>query len=269
MLIIGERINSSRKPIQKAISEKDAAFLIEQARIQVESSASFIDVNCAVFLEKEKQNLTWLIKTLQGSLNIPISIDSPSPDAIDAALKIHKGKAFINSITAESEKLKQIADVLKSKDVFIVALTMDDNGIPDTVQDRLKIAKYLIDVLKKASIDTNNIYVDPLVKPISSEPHQAKKFLEAVVQLKKNNIKTVGGLSNVSYGLPARRILNSVFLSLAIEAGIDAAIIDPVGSGPKEAHLTSEIFNLAKSALLGKDEYCANYIKAFREGRLS
>lgn len=106
-----------------------------------------------------------------------------------------------------------------------------------------------------------------MVKPISSEPEQARNFLEAVKILKESKIKTIGGLSNVSYGLPARKILNAAFLSLAIEAGIDAAIIDPVGSGPKGRH--PEIFNLAKDALLGKDSYCANYIKAFREGKLN
>ncbi len=305
MLIIGERINSSRKPVARAIAKKEEKFLIEQARLQIESGAHFIDVNCAVSLEKEKEDLIWLIKTLQDNLKTPISIDSPDPEAIESALKIHKGKAFVNSITAEARKLKIMLDILKGKDAFVVGLTIDDSGIPHTSKRRVKLAKDLVNFLKQAGIESDNIYIDPLVKPISSESDQAKNFLEAVRMLKQSGIKTIGGLSNVSYGLPARRILNAVFLSLAIEAGIDAVIIDPVdelmqsvidsfrNQRPKEVpsesegkpategsperkrvetrnqNISEEAFKLVKEALLGEDAYCANYIKAFREGKLT
>jgi len=283
MLIIGERINSSRKPIEQAVSLKDADFLIKEARLQIESGADFVDVNCAVRIEKEKEDLTWLIKTIQSNLDIPISIDSPDPEVIEGALKIHKKKAFVNSITAETEKLRRMLDIVKGKDVFVIALTMDDKGAPHTSLERLRLAKHLINSLKEAHIPTDNIYVDPLVKPISSEPDQVKEFLETIKQLKQSKIKTIGGLSNVSYGLPARRVLNAVFFSLAIEAGIDAVIIDPTDElirGEIKAQaftnadagqgltLSKEAFKLAKEALLGEDAYCMNYIKAFREGKL-
>lgn len=276
MLIIGERINSSRKPVARAIVRKDEKFLIEQARLQIESGAHFIDINCAVSLEKEKEDLIWLIKTLQDNLEVYISIDSPNPEVIEQALKIHKGKPFVNSITAESEKLKHMLGILEDKDVFIIALTIDNNGIPDTSEKRVKLAKDLVNSLKHAGIKSDNIYIDPLVKPISSEPDQAKEFLEAIRVLKQNGIKTIGGLSNVSYGLPARRILNAVFLSLAIEAGIDAVIIDPVDevvqsvikAGDKGLPFQEETFKLVKQALLGEDAYCKDYIRAFREERL-
>ncbi len=277
MLIIGERINSSRKPVARAIAKKEEKFLIEQARLQIESGAHFIDVNCAVSLEKEKEDLIWLIKTLQDNLEVYISIDSPNPEVIEQALKIHKGKPFVNSITAESEKLKHMLGILEDKDVFVIALTIDNNGIPDTSEKRIKLAKDLVNSLKQAGIESDNIYIDPLVKPISSESDQAKNFLEAVRMLKQSGIKTIGGLSNASYGLPARRILNAVFLSLAIEAGMDAVIIDPVDeliqsgikAGDKGLPFSEETFELAKEALLGEDAYCANYIKAFREGKLT
>lgn len=284
MLIIGELINSSRRAIAEAISKRNADFLIEKASLQAESGADFIDINCAVRLKEEKGDLIWLIETIQNNLGIPISIDSPNPDVIDAALKIHKGKAFVNSITAESRKFKQMAKILKGKDVFIIALAMDDNGIPNTSQERVKLAKGLMDSLKKAAVCADNVYIDPLVKPVSSEPHQVKIFLEAVGMLKVEGIKTIGGLSNVSYGLPARRILNAVFLSLAIQAGIDAVILDPAdrliqgvikgsikGSDPGSCIrlLGSDPYTLAKQVLLGEDEYCANYIGAFREGKLN
>ncbi|UCH12015.1 MAG: dihydropteroate synthase [Candidatus Omnitrophota bacterium] len=276
MLIIGERINSSRKPVARAIVRKDEKFLIEQARLQIESGAHFIDINCAVSLEKEKEDLIWLIKTLQDNLRAPICIDSPNPEAIESALKIHKGKPFVNSITAETGKLKIMLGILKGKDAFAIGLTIDDSGIPRTSKRRVKIANDLVNFLKQDGIESDDIYIDPLVKPISSEPDQAKSFLEAVRMLKQSGIKTIGGLSNVSYGLPARRILNAVFLSLAIEAGIDAVIIDPVDevvqsaikAGDKSLPFQEESFKLAKQALLGEDAYCKDYIRAFREERL-
>lgn len=273
MLIIGEQINSSRKVIKEAISKKDAHFLIEQADLQTKAGASFIDVNCAISMEKEEEDLVWLIQTLQDATPVSISIDSPNSSAIDTALKIHRGKPFINSITAESVKMQSMLDVLKGKDVFIIALTMDDSGIPQGSTERIKIAKQLVNSIKKAGINPDNIFVDPLAKPISSEPDEAKKFLESIKALKQDGIKTIGGLSNVSYGLPARRVINAIFLSMAIEAGIDAAIIDPVEELTQKVikgeTLSGKRFDLGKDALLAKDFYCSNYIKAFREGKLN
>lgn len=273
MLIIGEQINSSRKVIKEAISKKDAHFLIEQADLQTKAGASFIDVNCAISMEKEEEDLVWLIQTLQDATPVSISIDSPNSSAIDTALKIHRGKPFINSITAESVKMQSMLDVLKGKDVFIIALTMDDSGIPQGSTERIKIAKQLVNSIKKAGINPDNIFVDPLAKPISSEPDEAKKFLESIKALKQDGIKTIGGLSNVSYGLPVRRVINAIFLSMAIEAGIDAAIIDPVEELTQKVikgeTLSGKRFDLGKDALLAKDFYCSNYIKAFREGKLN
>ncbi|MFH0732705.1 MAG: dihydropteroate synthase [Candidatus Omnitrophota bacterium] len=273
MLIIGERINSSRKPIAQAISTRDSSFLINEASSQIKSGADFIDINCAVRLEKESEDLIWLMELLQSKLGMPISIDSPDAQVISRALKVHKGKPFINSITAESDKFKHISSILKNIDCFVVALTMDDKGMPHNSSERLRIARRLVDSLKNAGITPDNIYIDPLVKPISSEPDQANEFLKTVRALKKDGIKTIGGLSNVSYGLPQRRVLNAAFLSLAIEAGIDAAIIDPTeeltNKVIKKHALADEIFKIAQKALLGEDSYCMNYIKAFRAGKLN
>ena len=145
MLIIGERINSSRKSIKQAIVEKNSKFLIEQARMQLESGSNFIDVTCALSLENEKEDLAWLIKTLQNELNTAISIDSPDPEAIDIALKIHKGKPFVNSVTAEKDKLYKIVEIIKNKDLNIIALTMDDGGVPSTSEHRIELARELFE----------------------------------------------------------------------------------------------------------------------------
>ncbi|MBN1405269.1 MAG: dihydropteroate synthase [Candidatus Omnitrophica bacterium] len=271
MLIIGERINSSRKPIASAIAAKDSGFLVGEARAQKDKGADFIDVNCAIMLDGERESLLWLMVEIQSAVdNVPISIDSPNPEIINEAIKIHKGKPFINSVTAETDKMRRMLGILNKKDVFLIALTVNDKGIPADTADRLKIARDMVNAMTAAGMDRDNIYVDPLVKPISSEPEQAKYFLETVKSLKKEKIKTIGGLSNVSYGLPAREILNTAFLFLAKEAGIDAAIIDPsVERRLSIVDLQSEAFGLAKKALLGDDVYCMNYIKAFRAGKLN
>lgn len=273
MIIIGERINSSRKKIKEAIGKKDINFLEEEARAQISNGAAYIDINCATSLEKETEDLLWLISQMQEKLRCSISIDSPNLAVIKEALKIHKGTAFINSITAEKEKLEALPALTKDDKARVVVLAMDENGMPQDAEGRIKIAEGAIDAALKEGVDKKNIYIDPLVKPISTEAKQAYYFLEAVKRLKEKEINVVGGLSNVSFGLPARSLLNAAFLKLAIESGIDAAIIDPTDELIKTVldgnDLPQEPFILAKSALLGEDAYSMNYIKAFREGKLN
>lgn len=273
MIIIGERINSSRKTINEAIARKDAPFLIEEARLQLLNGASFIDINCATSMEKETEDLIWLITRIQESLGCKISIDSPNPQVIKATLKNCKGRSFINSITAEEKKTQSLLPVIKQSNSYVVALTMDDNGMAQDVEERLSLADRIIDRAIKAGISREQIYVDPLVKPISTEPEQTHHFLESIKRLRDKGIKTIGGLSNVSFGLPRRSLLNATFLKLAIECGIDAAIIDPsdnlIKIALEEKELPEEPFLLAKNALLGQDLYSMSYIKAFRQGLLN
>lgn len=273
MIIIGERINSSRKGIKEAISGKDAPFLIEEARAQLSSGASFIDVNCASSLQKEAEDLIWLITRIQESLGCEISIDSPNPQAIKAALKTHRGRSFINSVSAEEEKLELLLPLVKESDSYVVALTMDGKDIPQGVEDRLSLADRIIDAAISLGIPKESVYIDPLVKPIATEPNQAHAFLWTVKRLKDKGIKTIGGLSNVSFGLPGRSLLNATFLKLAMERGIEAAILDPTDKLVKlvldAKELPEEPSALAEKALLGEDPYSMNYIKAFREGRLN
>jgi 5-methyltetrahydrofolate--homocysteine methyltransferase len=273
MIIIGERINSTRKSIKKAIDEKDSSFLLEEARLQLEAKADFIDINCAASLDKEAADLIWLIGQVQDSLNCKVSIDSPNPRAIKEAIKKDKSKAFINSITAEKEKMDILLPLAKNNGSFVVALTMDEGGMPQSVEERISLADKIIDAAEKAGLPKQNIYIDPLVRPISTEPEQAGNFLNTVKELKARNINTVGGLSNVSFGLPRRNLLNAAFLKLAREAGIDAAIIDPTDTLSRlileGKELPGEPFSLARAALLGEDHYSINYIRAFRENKFN
>ncbi|MFH1867424.1 MAG: dihydropteroate synthase [Candidatus Omnitrophota bacterium] len=273
MIIIGERINSSRKRIKEAIGKKDIATLVQEAKSQISNGAKFIDINCATSMERETDDLIWLIKEIQRQLRCPVSIDSPNISVISKALEIHKGAAFINSITAEKEKLKALPFLTKGNKANVVVLAMDENGMPQDAEGRLKIADTVIDTAVKDGVDKQNIYIDPLVKPVSTEPKQAYYFLQAIKMLKDKGINVVGGLSNVSFGLPVRGLLNAAFLKLAIDSGIDAVIIDPtdplIKSVLDNIQLPQEPFALAKSAILGEDAYSMNYIKAFREGKLN
>jgi 5-methyltetrahydrofolate--homocysteine methyltransferase len=169
--------------------------------------------------------------------------------------------------------MKKLLPIIKRHNCYAVALTITDGGMPDNIEERVTLAERIISAAQKADIPIKDIYVDPLVKPVSTEPNQAKYYLKALEILKERGINTIGGLSNVSFGLPNRHLLNAVFLQLAIESGITAAIIDPTNNLTKMAldgkKLPDEVFKVAKKVLLGEDEYAMEYIKAFRSGSLS
>lgn len=262
MLIIGEQINSSKEKIKRAVDEKDAAFIQDIARRQVDAGANMLDVNCGTSLEKEPEDLVWLVKTVQEKVDVPLCIDSPNPDAISKALPLHKGKALVNSITLEKSRYEKVLPLVKKHNASLVALTIDEKGIPETAEERLDIAKKIFEIVKAHRIDKEDLYFDPTVKPISSSPVQAKEFIKSVRLIKSLGFKVIGGLSNISFGLPERSLLNSTFLVMARAAGLDAAILDPLNKRVSGALCVSDV-------ILGEDNYCKNYITAFRDGKLS
>lgn len=264
MLIVGERINSTRKNIQDAIRNRNASLILKEAAAQLTAGAHFIDVNCAVTAGDEVQDVDWVISVIQSEIkDISICIDSPNYLAIDRALKVYKatGGLMINSITAEDARLRRILPLAVRYDTRLIALTMDDKGMPHTATERFEVARRIFDRVKKEGFKTENLYFDPLMRPISTEPHQAKEFLKSIHMIKGLGAKTICGLSNVSFGLPDRSLINSAFLAMAIHSELDAAILDPT-----DKNIISSV--KASCALLGLDDFCADYIKAFREGAL-
>lgn len=262
MLIIGERINSSRKPIQEALKARDAAFLQEEARKQVEAGAAYVDVNAATMMQAEPEYIEWLVRLVQETVDAPLCIDTPNPVAMEVALKAHRGRAMINSISGEKERYEAVLPLAVKYKAAVVALCMDDRGMPETASDRLRVVEYMLKNLTDAGIAKEDIYFDPLVKPVSAGSHYGVEFLESIRLMKeKYGVKTVAGLSNVSYGLPLRRLLNQAFLVMSMNMGLDAVIVDPL-----DATLMS--FLRASRVLLGKDEYAMEYLGAFREGKL-
>ncbi len=265
MLIIGERINSTRLKIREAISQRNAAHILKEVKEQIGAGAEYIDVNCAVTSGDELQDMDWVISVIQSEIpDINLCIDSPNYLAIEKGLKVYKGKGklFINSITAEDSRINNILPLAIKYNTKLVALTMNDKGMPETAGDRLAIAEQIVGRLKSAGFNIEDLYIDALIRPISTEPAQAVEYLKSIRMIKGlGGVNTICGLSNVSYGLPNRGLINSVFLSMAMSEGLDSAIIDP-----GEKHMRSSL--AASNALLASDEYCAEYIKAFREEKL-
>ena len=263
MFIIGERINSSRKSILRAIEKKDSKFIQEEAVRQVCAGAAILDVNAGTMQEKEVASLEWLIHTVQAVTEVPLSIDSPNPEAIEAGLRVHRGKAMVNSVTGEEARAKAILPLVKKYQTSLVALTMNDQGMPEASEERIAIAQNILTLAKSYDIPPADIYFDPLIRPIGTDVKQGLAILEAIKGIMSwgEDVHTICGLSNISYGLPERKLLNKTFLSLAIASGLDAVILDPL-----DQRLLATL--VATEALLGKDEFCMRYINASREGQL-
>jgi 5-methyltetrahydrofolate--homocysteine methyltransferase len=261
MIIIGELINASRKAIKAAIEAKDAQAIQQVATDQVEAGANYIDVNAGIFVGKESEYLKWLVETVQAVTDTPCALDSPDPAAIEAALSVHRGTPLINSISLEKERYDKLLPIIAGTDMPVIALCMSDAGMPQTVADRIKIADELVDGLVKHNVAVANIFVDPLVQPVSVNNTFGMEFINAIEKIVDlyPGIHTACGLSNISYGLPARMFMNRTFMTMAIAKGLDGAIVNPLDRSMMAAIIAAE-------ALAGRDNFCMNYLKAFRAG---
>ncbi|ADG80955.1 dihydropteroate synthase DHPS [Thermincola ferriacetica] len=262
MIVVGELINASRKPIKEAIETQNADYIKQIAKEQHEAGANYIDVNAGIFVGKEPEYLQWLVKNVQEVVDGPCCIDSPDPKAIEAALAVHKGTPMINSISLEKERYDALLPIIAGTDYKVVALCMSDGGMPETTEDRLKIADELINGLVKNNIPIDNIYVDPLVQPIGTNSNFGIEFLNAVeaIMTRFKGVHTMCGLSNISYGLPNRKFLNQAFAIMAIAKGLDGLIINPLDKQMMAGLIAAE-------ALAGRDDFCCNYLGAFRAGK--
>jgi 5-methyltetrahydrofolate--homocysteine methyltransferase len=264
MIIIGEKINSTLKAIRPAMESYDTATIQDLAKKQYAAGASYIDVNAGMFYNDEPERFVWLINTVQEVLDAPFAIDSPNPKAIEAALKANRNaKPIINSITDETKRFNDIMPLIVQYKTGIVALCMDDKGMPETIDDRVAIAERLIEKLTKEGLSLGDIYIDPLIRPIGTGPQNGIVAIETIRKVKTEfpEVHVTCGLSNISFGIPARKLMNQAFLVAAMTAGMDCAILDPLD----KKHMS---FMYATEALLGIDDYCMNYLTKFREGEI-
>ena len=264
MIIVGEKINTSRKAIHEAVSKQDAAFIAKVAREQTEAGAHYIDVNAGTFLDKEVDCLCWLVDVVQGELDVPLSLDSPNPKALSEAIKRCKREPMINSISLEKERFESLLPAITSRPCSIVALCMAQTAMPTTVEERVEVGSELIDRLTEKGIPLEKIFVDPLVQPVSVDTNMGIATLGAISKVMNDfpGVNTICGLSNISFGLPERRVINRNFLALCMSYGLSAVILDPT-----DQQLMATL--LAVEMLLGRDEYCGNFIDACQNGRIT
>lgn len=262
MIIVGELINSTRKKIKEAMEKNDSEYIRNLAIKQDEAGADFIDVNAGAFVYDEIEKLAWAINEIQDVTKKPLAIDSPRREAMAMGLKLHKnGKPMINSITKESERWEQVFPLSVETPALVLGLCIDDNGIPDEADDRVKIADHIINDLVKGGKNIQDIAIDPLTTPLSVNTNYGMTVINTIKGVKKNfpDVKLITGLSNISYGLPSRKQVNRAFMVSCMVNGLDGALIDPLDSV-----MMSIIF--ATEAILNKDPYCGNFLKAYRKG---
>jgi 5-methyltetrahydrofolate--homocysteine methyltransferase len=264
MLIVAERINASRKTVRAALEAQDAAAIQKEALVQAAAGAHYIDVNGGTFPGREAELLCWLVDVVQAATDRPLCLDSPDPQALAAALpRVKTRPVMLNSINLERERFERVLPLAVEHRAKLIALCQGE-GVPASSADqKVRLASELVERLTRADIALDDLYVDPLVFPLGTDPESGVATLAAIERIMRGypGIHTICGLTNVSHGLPARKLVNRTFLVAAMGRGMDAAIVDPT-----DTQLMAAIH--AAEAVLGRDEYCMGFIEAFREGRV-
>lgn len=257
-VLIGERINpTGKKRLKEALREEDYDYIVNEAILQREAGADILDVNVGLRDINEKAAMIRAIREIQDVMDTPLQIDSTKPEVLESALRICNGKPIINSVSGEEKSLNSILPLAKKYGACILGLTLDDDGIPQTAEERLKVADKIIGRALSLGIPKEDILIDCLVLTASAQQKEVAETLKAIALIKKtHHVKTVLGISNVSFGLPDRELLNGTFLAMALTAGLDAPIADP---------LSPSVANTLKAygVLSGADEGSRAYLDAY------
>lgn len=263
MLIIGERINSSRKLIAKAIENRDAGFIQNEAKLQTSAGADFIDVNAGSFAGEEEDHLKWLVDTVQRAVATPLCIDSPDPRVIRSVLPLVESAPMVNSITLEPVRLETILPLAMEHKAKVIGLCQSEETLSNSKEAKMDLAGQLVEKISAAGLPVTDFYIDPLVYPVATDSAAPLEALKAIAEIMEAypGVHTTCGLTNVSHGMPKRKLINRTFLAAAVCYGLDCAIIDPTDPQLYGALLTALM-------LAGKDDFCTDYIGAYREGRL-
>ena len=261
MKIIGEKINGTRKRVARAIAERDADFIKRLASKQAEAGSTWLDVNAGTHPDQEPEDLIWLIEAIQSVVDTPLCLDSANPAALNVAIRAVNKTPMINSTSGEPERLEKILPLVAAHGCEVIALAMHDKKIPETYEKRLEVIEIIMTATRAAGVPDNKVYVDPLAMTIATANQSAVIACETIRTVKSQypDVHFTMGLSNISFGLPARSQINRTFLTLAMQAGLDSAIVDPLDKELQAAILTTEL-------LLGQDRHCLNYIRASRKG---
>lgn len=254
-VIIGERINpTGKKRFKQALRDGDMEYILKEGLAQQDNGAHVLDVNVGLPEIHEPSMLVQVIHEIQSIIDLPLQIDTTNAAAMEQALRTYNGKAMVNSVNGKQEIMDEIFPLVQKYGGVVVALTLDEDGIPDTAQGRLEIAKKIVKEAEKYQIAKKDIVVDVLCMAVSSDSTSAKVTLEAIKLVKEElGVHTVLGLSNISFGLPSRERINISFYTMALQNGLDSAIINPNNAAMRQAYF-------AYRALAGFDENCLDYI---------
>lgn len=261
MIIIGEKINGTRKEVAVAIAAKDEEKIRMLARTQVEAGAFYIDVNAGTTPDIEPETLVWLVKLVQDEVDVPLALDSPNPEALRAAIAAVKQTPLINSVSAEKDRIAHVLPIAVEYKCPLILLAVSDSGLPKGIDDRMQVIRELIALSREQGIADADMFVDPLIMTIATGNEHGNIALDTMRAVREEfpQVHLTGGLSNISFGMPMRGILNNSFISMAIAAGLDSAITDPT-----DRNLLGTI--LAAEALQGRDRFCKNYNGSYRRG---
>ena len=258
-VIIGERINpTGRKLLAKEMSEGDFSRVEKDTLEQVKAGAQMLDVNAGIPLADEPKILADSIKLVQSLTDVPLSIDSSIVAALESGLEVYKGKALLNSVTGEEERLEAVLPLVKKYGCAVVAISNDETGISEDPDVRFEVAKKIVERAADHGIHSHDVIVDPLVMPIGAINSAVKQVMKLVRRLKDElKVNTTCGASNVSFGLPNRHGINSAFLTMAIASGLTSAITNPLEENVIQAVLGADV-------MMGNDPDCSEWIKKYR-----
>ena len=258
-ILIGERINpTGKKALKKALIDNDISYILKEGVGQQEKGVHVLDVNAGIPEVDEKEVLTNVVTELQSVTDLPLAIDTASTSAMEKALRYYNGKAMINSVNGKAESMQAVFPLVKKYGGVVIALTLDENGIPDTVEGRVNIAKKIIATAKEYGISNKDIVFDTLAMAVSADNNAPSVTLQAISRIKKElGCNTSLGVSNVSFGLPMRDVINSTFFALALNAGLSAAIMNPYSEAMLKTYYSY-------NTLSGFDSDCASYLEAVK-----
>lgn len=260
VVIIGERINpTGRKKLAEVLERRDMGYVQQEALKQVRAGANILDVNVGISGADESAIMIEAIQAIREVVDVPLCIDSANPKVLTAGLQAYKGKLLVNSVNGEEAKLKAVLPLVAEYKAAVVALTMDDRGIPTDVPTRVAIAEKIVNEADKLGIPAEDVIVDPLAMSVASDDQAGLGALRALAEIReKLGVNQTIGASNVSYGLPERRAVNCVFLAMAVQNGLTCPITDPTVWPVRRTLLLADL-------LQGKDEFAMNFITAYRE----
>jgi 5-methyltetrahydrofolate--homocysteine methyltransferase len=257
-VLIGERINpTGKKKLTKALQNGDLRLVRKEALNQVQAGANVLDINVGILDVDEVALLPKVVQIVMDTVDVPLCLDSTNHMALEAALKVYRGKPLINSVTGQEHSLQSILPLIKEYRSAVIGLTMDDNGIPDDVNQRVSIAHKIVERAEAIGISRKDIVIDCLALAVGANTKAGFVVIEAIRRIKAElGVNLTLGVSNISFGLPDRSLLNNVFLTIAIAMGVNCPIVDIAKIRPSV---------LATDLILNRDKYAKLYVKAYQQ----